>query len=144
MTGLVAIVAALLLWGSWGLLHKHAVDRAHPFTVEWMTAVPYVILLPLWFTLGKKAGPAMNLDGRAFLYSAGGALCGLLATLCVLFALRDKPASLVIAATSGYPMVTFLLAIATRAESFNAGRAAGISLIIAGIVVLSVSGRMPG
>lgn len=141
MSGIVAIIAALVLWGAWGLLHKHAVDRAHPFTVEWMTAVPYVILLPLWFTLGKRVGPAMNMDGKTFLFSAGGAVCGLLATLCVLFALRDRPASLVIAATSGYPMVTLLLALATGAESFHPARFAGICLIVAGVVVLALTGR---
>jgi drug/metabolite transporter (DMT)-like permease len=137
----VLVVLALALWGTWGFLHKHAVDRAHPLTVEWMTATPYVVLLPMWFVLGRKFGPAMNTDAKTFAFSAGGALCGLAATVCVLFALRDRPASYVIAATSGYPMVTLLLALATGLESFNAARAAGIALIVSGVALLAITGK---
>jgi drug/metabolite transporter (DMT)-like permease len=134
----LSLVAALVLWGIWGLLHKQAVDRSHPLTVEWMNCAPYVVLIPVWFALGRRAAPATNLDPKVFGLAVAGALCGMIATLCVLFALRDRPASLVIAVTSGYPMVTFLLALATGVESWNPGRAAGIALIIAGIAVLTL------
>lgn len=140
MLGNLSLVAALVLWGIWGLLHKQAVDRSHPLTVEWMNCVPYVVLIPLWFALGRRAAPATNGDPRVFALAVAGALCGMLATLFVLFALRNRPASLVIAVTSGYPMVTFLLALATGLEQWNTARAAGIALIVAGISVLTLGG----
>jgi drug/metabolite transporter (DMT)-like permease len=95
---------------------------------------------PLWFVLARRSAPATNTDARVFGLAVTGALCGMLATLFVLFALRHRPASLVIAVTSGYPMVTFLLALATGREQWNTARAAGIALIVAGISVLTLGG----
>ena len=139
MFGLIAIVGALLLFGAWGIFHKLAVDRAHPFTVEWMAAVPVVLLLPVWFVLGNRLAPATNFEPKAFLPAAAAGASGVIATILVLFAMRERPASVVIAVTAGYPMVTLLFALATKTEAFSAVRAGGVVLITVGVVLLLLS-----
>ncbi|MGB8648511.1 MAG: DMT family transporter [Anaerolineae bacterium] len=127
---------AVILWGIWGLANKYAVDRAHPFTVQWMFAVPLALSIPLFYWLGAQSSPATNHDPNAFLWAFIAGTTSLLGTVLLFFALQDRPASIATAVTSVYPLVTLLLAVLTRTEGLSPPRIIGIVLMVLGMIVL--------
>jgi drug/metabolite transporter (DMT)-like permease len=139
MTTITALILATLLWGLWGIADKYAVEQAHPFTVQWMYAIPYVLTIPLWFWLGKTIQPQTNLNPTAFMWAIIASCCSMLALLLLLFALQRKPASLAVAFTSAYPLVTLLIASLMGAERVTLPKVAGLLLILVGLVVLQWS-----
>ncbi len=132
------LLVATVLWGIWGFAIKLAVERAHPFAVQWMYAAPNLLFIPLWYWLARKAGPGSAVDLPALGWAALAAACAIGAMLLMFFALQSRPATLAVAMTSAYPIVTLALALITRAETFNVRHALGIVLIIAGVVILQL------
>jgi bacterial/archaeal transporter family protein len=130
------LIAAMILWGVWGFGDKNAVLRAHPYTVQWMYSLPYLIFIPLWYWLGSRIAPATNLDGRAFLWAALASLASMAALLLLLFALQQRPASIAVAITSAYPVVTLILSVWSGAESFSLPKLVGIAFVLVGVVIL--------
>ena len=138
MKAYVALLLSTLLWGLWGLAAKKAVDLSHPYSVLWMYSVPYMVALPFWYWMGARFAHAPDNNSGAFLWAAVASLASLLAMLILFFALRSKPASVAVAATSAYPLVTMALAVFTGSESFGVGRLAGVLLIVVGIVIIQL------
>jgi drug/metabolite transporter (DMT)-like permease len=136
----LALLAATLLWGLWGLADKKAVELAHPYTVQWMYALPYILALPLWYWLGARAGATTNHDTSALMWAVVASSASILATVLLFFALQSRPASFVGAATSAYPVVTMVLAVMSGSEDFNVGRLVGILFIMVGVVLVQVTG----
>jgi transporter family protein len=138
MNSSLLLIVATILWGVWGLADKYAVAHAHPFTIQWMYSLPYIILLPLWYFLSKRSAPSAPFDLHALGWSLLACLCSTAAMLLLFFALRDKPASAAVAMTSAYPLVTLLLAVLTRSEEWTLPKLIGCLLIIAGVVTLQI------
>jgi len=138
----VLLLLATVLWGIWGFAIKLAVDRAHPFAVQWMYALPNILFIPIWYFLARKAVPSAGASAAVDLPALGwaslAAVCAVSAMLLMFFALQSKPATLAVAMTSAYPIVTLALALVTRAEVFNIRHVIGIVLIIAGVIVLQL------
>ncbi len=134
-SNLILILAAVL-WGVWGLANKFAIDRAHPFTVQWMFAVPLALSIPLFYWLGIQNGPATNHDSHAFMWAIVASAASLAGTVLLFFALRDRPASIATAITSGYPLITLFLAVITGNETLSLPKLGGIALLLPGVVVL--------
>lgn len=136
-TTLVLLIATLL-WGIWGVADKNAVTRVHPYTVHWMYSIPYVLLLPLWYWMSLKAAPeaAGRIDFPALLWALGASVASMLATVLLFFAMRSKPASLAVAMTSAYPLVTLALGILTHTEALDVRKLFGIILIIIGVIFI--------
>lgn len=131
------LLAATLLWGFWGFADKEAVSRAHPWSIQWMYSAPYVLLLPVWYYLGRRAAPRTNADFSAMLWTVSASLASIAAMLCLFFAMRNKPASLAVAATSAYPAVTLILGLVRGTEGFNWSRSLGLAAIAFGVALLS-------
>jgi drug/metabolite transporter (DMT)-like permease len=136
LRAVVTLIIATVLWGVWGFADKNAVMRAHPFTVQWMYSLPYMLLIPFWFWLGHRAAPATNLDPSALRWATVASVAGMLALLAFLFAMEMKPASVAVAATAAYPLVTLLLSVLSGAETFSLPKLAGMVLIILGVVLV--------
>jgi drug/metabolite transporter (DMT)-like permease len=136
-----ALVLATLLWGLWGIADKKAIELAHPYTVQWMYAIPYVVTLPLWYWMGASVSTAAaNTSGGAFFWATVASVASIVATMVLFFAMQSKPASLAVAATSAYPLVTMALAVFSGTERFGFGKLAGVLLIVVGIVAIQLSG----
>jgi len=131
----------MLFWGVWGFADKNAVFHAHPFTVQWMYSLPYVFSMPLWYWLGQKLSPATNHSGAALAWAVLASIASMLAFLLLLFALEQKPASIAVAITSAYPVITLLLCAARGLENFSLPKFIGIALIGVGIMVLQINGQ---
>ncbi len=132
------LLLATILWGIWGFAIKLAVERAHPFAVQWMYAVPNLLFIPLWYWMARRAAPDAAIDLPALGWAALAAVCAISAMLLMFFALQSKPATLAVAMTSAYPIVTLALALVTRTETFNIRHLLGIVLIIAGVIILQL------
>jgi bacterial/archaeal transporter family protein len=136
MTANLLLLFTAVLWGIWGWADKNAVTRAHPYTVQWMYSLPYVLFLPLWYAMGSRTVPASNLDTGALFWAVTASLSSIFAMILLLFALRTKPASIAIAVTSAYPMVTLILSVLSGDESFSLAKVIGILLVFAGVLLL--------
>jgi drug/metabolite transporter (DMT)-like permease len=141
MTAKFSLVLAALLWGLWGIGEKLAVARVHPYAVQWMYSVPYVLLLPVWFMLARRAAPQGVMDWTAFAWASGACIASLVAMLLMVFAMRTEPASVSVAITSAYPVVTLLLGVLMGEETINAKRLIGLGLTISGVIVLQLPER---
>ena len=134
----VLLILATVLWGIWGFTIKLAVDRAHPFAIQWMYAFPNILFIPVWYFLARRAVPDAVVDLSALGWATLAAVCAAGAMLLMFFALQSKPATLTVAMTSAYPIVTLFLALLTRTETLNLKHVLGIILIIAGVIVLQL------
>lgn len=60
----------------------------------------------------------------------------MLALILLLLAMQTQSASLVVAFTSAYPFVTLFLAVLLRMEKITFPQVLGMTLILAGLIVL--------
>lgn len=127
---------ATVLWGIWGIADKYALSRAHPFTVQWMYSIPYILFLPFWYFLSKKAAAGPTFDLQALGWSVLACICSVTAMALMFFAMRSQSASTAVALTSAYPLVTLLLAVVVRTEQLTVPKITGMLLIVAGVIVL--------
>lgn len=136
MSPILLLIIATILWGIWGIADKLALENAHPFSVQWMYAIPYVVVIPLFFWLGSRAQPENNFNITAFFWAIVASVSAILALLLMLFAMRSQPASLAVAVTAAYPLVTMFIAVLLNMEVFSMQKLLGMVLIMGGLVVL--------
>jgi transporter family protein len=136
MSPFLLLILATILWGIWGIADKLALEQAHPFSVQWMYAIPYVFAIPFFFWLGVRAQPERIFNGTAFFWTIVASVSSILAFLLMLFAMRSQPVSLAVAVTSAYPLVTLFIAVLLKMETFSVPKVLGILLIIGGLLVL--------
>ena len=136
MSPIFLLILATILWGVWGIADKLALEHAHPFTVQWMYSIPFVVAIPIFFWLGTHAQPETNTSTPAFLWAVVASTASILVFVPMLFAMRSLPASLVVAVTAAYPLVTLVIAVMLRLETFSMQKVLGMLLIIGGVVVL--------
>ena len=132
------MIIATILWGVWGVANDRAVTIAHPFDVQWMYAVPYVLAIPVWFMLARRAAPGFEFNPTAFAWAVTAALCAMGALVAVLIALIDTPASIAMALTSVYPIITLVVGVIAGTESFSLPKIGGILFIIGGVFLLQM------
>jgi drug/metabolite transporter (DMT)-like permease len=132
----LALLLAMLLWGVWGLAQKFAVTRVHPFTVQWMYAVPYMVAFPLWYWLARQTGVDPFWDGRAFFWALTAGAAALGAVFLLLFAMQTRSAAVVVALVGAYPLVTLLLEVLAGTERIDRRMVLGILFIVAGVILL--------
>jgi drug/metabolite transporter (DMT)-like permease len=139
MSANLLLFLSTVLWGFWGFANKNAVAYAHPFTVQWMYAIPNVVLIPVFIYFGNRMSPNAGFDRIAMFWSLAAGLASIAATVLLFFVLENKPASLVVAATSAYPLITLALAILAGSEKLDLQRLVGIFVIIAGVILVQTS-----
>ncbi|MCZ7673269.1 MAG: EamA family transporter [Chloroflexi bacterium] len=71
MSPILLLILATILWGFWGIADKLALEQAHPYTIQWMYAVPYVILLPVFYGLAVRAQPERQSQHRRLFLGSG-------------------------------------------------------------------------
>lgn len=133
------LILATILWGVWGYANKIAVTQAHPFSVQWMYSIPMILLVPLWFLLGRSQRPETNLNSSAFLWAAAAGIAATLAFLAMLFAMRSASATMAVALTAAYPVVSAVIAYFAGTEKINLGQIAAIGLIVIGTILFQAS-----
>jgi bacterial/archaeal transporter family protein len=135
MTATVLLLISTVLWGFWAIADKYAVMRAHPYSVQFFYSIPYLVFLPLWYFLSRRADVQGPVDPQAAMWAMAASVSSIVAVLLFVFALRDKPASIAVAVTSIYPIVTLGLALMTKTETISVTKIVGILLIVAGVII---------
>jgi transporter family protein len=133
---LLLLVVSTILWGVWGYINKLAVEHAHPLTVQWMYYLPSLLLIPVLFLLAVRAAPETNLNGSALRLAAVSSLAAAGASLLFFYALQDMNASVAVAVTAAYPVITLTLGVVFGQETLSLQKIVGIGVIILGIVIL--------
>ncbi len=136
MSSIMLLVLATILWGIWGVANKLALDQAHPYTVQWLFAIPYVLVIPIFFWLGTRTQSGNHLNGAAVFWTLLASVFAIIALLLMLFAMRSQPASLAVAVTAAYPLVTLFIAVLLGMETVSLQKVLGMVLIVGGLVVL--------
>ena len=135
MAWLVPSVVYVLLVGALGVTGKLALRTLHwPDLILW-TGIGYIVVAGILLVRGQTALRVVTGSGWA---AASGALAigGLVA---LYLALGAGDAGRVVAFSAAYPAVTLILGALFLSESLTVGRAVGACLIMAGVVVVSLS-----
>ena len=133
----LASIAALILWGAWGVLLKLASAKAPWHQVYIATNTAIVVLVAI-IAATKGTECFSQCESKWVLTALGAGFAGTLGYIFLVLALQlgGKPGA-VIPLTSLYPAITAILSAALLHERINTMKAAGIILALAAIVLLT-------
>jgi bacterial/archaeal transporter family protein len=132
-------LAAVGLWGLYGLAFKLASDRLSALSSQWLSSVG--LLLPAVFLVRPVFRERSSTRGLMFGFVSG--LCGCMGNFALLVSLRQGgQASVVFPLTALYPLVTVIVASVFLYERVRAPQAAGISIAIIAVVFLSLDANV--
>lgn len=131
------IVVSVLLFGISMFFRKLAVDRIHPYQVQAISGIIYILLVPLWLTLAAKQN-ATAYPISAVACSAACTTLYIIATICLGFLLRSSPNVGVIAAlVSLSPVVTLSLSMLFLNEPFSMAKFIAFLLALASAILVN-------
>jgi transporter family protein len=135
----ILLILIAFLWGIWGLGGKIAVKYYGNY---WTTFIINVISAPLAIFI---LGPYLWMKKISFSYNAkgmwaliGATIAAILGGLIYYRLLNRLPVSLVVAASSIYPLFTVLLAYIFLGEVLLWYQYIGIFLIVGGVILLGL------
>jgi uncharacterized membrane protein len=130
---LLPALGFLVLTGVLGVTIKLALRHVDwPVILLW-TGIVYFVLAGAALLTGHASigfGP-----GDAWAATSG--VCAALGLICSFIALRHADAVVAVPVMSAYPLVTVLASVAVLSESLSLSKAAGMLLILTGVVVLA-------
>lgn len=135
------IVVTTVAWGAWGLFDKLAVARAHPLVVQLYGSIFGLAGVPLYLLVMRKLGVRPDFPAQAWHWILLATAVGVGGLVSFTYALRQAPATYVIATTATYPAVTMLLAAAFLGEGLGLLKVLGIGLISLGLYILNLAQR---
>ena len=129
-------LATVIAWGAWGFLNGMAL-RSHDWQqlIVWGIPTTSVIALVLWFTNSERTG----FDARAFGWASLIQLAAIAGVVFFYQALKSQNTAIVVPVSATYPAVTAFLAVIFGNEHLRPVQVAGILLVIAGTVAISIS-----
>lgn len=125
-------VAAL---GVWGVTGKLALRTLSWQDVLLVTAIVYAIVAAGLVLLGQAD---LKADSNAW-WAVAAAACVVSALIFIYVALGSGEASKVVPVSAAYPAVAMILAAVFLSERITVGKAVGALVVIAGVVLISVS-----
>jgi transporter family protein len=128
-------VMAIIAWGLWGVLIKYATMRGMTGIAVYIVASLAPLLVIPWIYLAYK--PEIPLTGSILIIITAGVF-GTLGYLFVIKALEKASAGTIIAMTSIYPAVTFILSYLFLGENADPKKVVGIVLALTGVILLSI------
>ena len=131
------IVFCIVAWGAWAVTQRMALRYMTPVPIQLVTMFAYTVLAPLVLLTMKVRGVTMTWSTTGIVWSMASCVLVLCANLCFLVAISRMPAYLVTSFTSVYPAFTVLLCWLFLGEQITSMKTFGISMIIAGIVVVT-------
>ena len=130
----VPAVAALLLWGVWGLFQKLATNQMPPRNVYLAGAGGALTVVLLM--LATSAFP-LQVNPRGILFAVLAGICSSLGGLLFLHAVSKGKALVVIPFTALYPLITIILSFTILKETITAKQGMGILLALISMVLLA-------
>ena len=134
--GQSAIWYALIAWGFWGFASFQAVQRTHPLTVQWIVALPYFVMAPIWYAWSRRAGGPAIPDRTTFIWGILSCMASLLGSYMYSYALKSEKPALVVSISSAYPLVTVALLVMTGSDHLRWQQVVALAFIIIGVTIL--------
>ncbi|MEM0383328.1 MAG: DMT family transporter [Candidatus Caldarchaeum sp.] len=130
----VAVLLALVVWGAWGVVTRVASSSLGWRDTTAIAAVGHMSIAIAYIILSRAA---VLPQGSAWYMALLAGALGFLGALLFYVALDLNPSSIVVVATSMYPVVTILLSMLFLGESISLRQAVGVGLAIAALVLIS-------
>jgi transporter family protein len=127
-------LAALGLWGVWGILSKAASQHLPAAAVYLLAVTGHLAVIGY---LGVTGGLTLPWQPAGLGFALAGGVCMAFGLLSFFSALAAGPASVVVPLTALYPMVTVVLSWALLKEDLTGRHLAGIVLALAAGWLLS-------
>jgi transporter family protein len=134
-TWFIFALAALLLWGVWGLFPKLATNYLSPASVMVFSGIGNVLVLIVVLVF-LNFRPDVHPQGITFAILAG--LLGTLGTIPFLYAISKGKASVVVPMTSLYPLVTIVLSLLILREPMTLKQGVGIVLALIALLLFAL------
>jgi len=134
MSWLLWALGAVILWGFWGIVVKHALSL-----MDWRVFISISLLgyaLPLIVIWTAMRPQSASIGPETAAWAVGAGLISQIALIMLYKALGVGPVSLVVPITALYPALTVLLAILILKESLGASQMVGVVLaVVAGFLL---------
>ena len=132
---LLYALLSLFWWGLFGFLGKVGSGKISPAQMQVLYMIGFIPILLMSLHRVQFKG-ATDLQGISFSILMG--LCSALGILTFFVAMKTGKISIVAPATSLYPVITVILALAILKEKLNRLQIVGLSLSLIAIVILSL------
>ncbi|MEM4914803.1 MAG: DMT family transporter [Thermosphaera sp.] len=129
-------LVSLLLWGIWGVLLKISNNYYNTVTTYYLSTVGSFVAATA-LTLTMKTSIRANPLKEIYLPIVAGAF-GTVGYWFMVKALEKGEASLVIAITAAYPVVTFILSLIILGEKLSMLQIVGVLLAVFGVLLMSL------
>ncbi len=127
-------IAAIGLWGLYGIALKRAADGLSPVAGQLLSTAG--LLLPALFLIGSVARERRATAGLFIGFISG--ICGALGNFALLASLgADGKAAIILPLTALYPLITVVIAVLFMRERARRVQVIGIGLAIVAVLLLS-------
>jgi len=132
-------VLSAAVWGIVPLVEKAGLIRTAPMTGVFYRSLGVVIGFVLLAVFWVRPAEMKMVDAKsAMLLMLGGFLASIVGQIFFYQALKAGEVSKMVLVAGSYPVMTFLLGILIFGESFTLFKAAGATLILAGLLLLKL------
>lgn len=128
-------IVALFLWGFWGFFPKLATNYIDPKSILIFQSIAGAVFAVV-ILISTNFRTATHTKGITFAFLSG--LFGSMGSLLFLYSLSKGKASIVVAMTALYPLVTILLAFLILKEPITLKQGIGLFLALIAILFLSI------
>ncbi|MGE5473659.1 MAG: EamA family transporter [Ignavibacteriales bacterium] len=132
----VIAIIIIIVWGAWAAVDKNLVMNIHPIYAEMYLAIAGLLLIPLYFFLGRYFGIELEFNKAAAFWTIISAALAATGGLLFLFLLMSKTSSWTVAVTAAYPIVTLIIGSIFLKERVSLAGCIGILLVVSGLIVL--------
>ena len=130
----VPAVAALMLWGVWGLFQKLATNQMTPRNVYLAAVLGMIVVAHVVFA---KSDVPLQMNARGVFLALLAGICSSLGGFLFLHAISRGKASVVIPFTALYPLVTIILSVTVLNETITARQGVVIVMALISMVLLA-------
>ena len=128
---------ATVCWGIWGFALKKAIQHMPPLAAYIVFGSMGIILVPVYATMARRWNIPLKFPpiGSAWIVLA--AIAVGIGTVSLLYAMREREASTVVALTGAYPIVTLGLSVLLLGEALTVSKMGGVAAIGLGVYLLT-------
>jgi bacterial/archaeal transporter family protein len=133
----ILVLLAIVSWGIWAFALRKAVGHMPPLAVHVTYSLATVLLVLVYLALARRAAVPLRFPVSGIAWAALAAIVVGVGAVAMMYAMRERDASQIVALTAGYPVVTLVLAVLFLNESLTASRVCGVLAIAAGAYLVS-------
>lgn len=131
------VLVAVVSWGIWAVALRKAVEAMPPLAAYVIYTVAGVLLIPAYLGLARAWNTPLRYTVIGSAWASLAAILVGIGTLALVYAMRERDTSEVVALTACYPLVTLVLALVFLGESLTVARVFGVLAIAVGAYLLS-------